>query len=77
MNVIQSYIIRTGIILDSVIVKDEIPSSDIPAVQYSILLRSMKEKAVDNRWDILSRFVDAILLEMGEDLITFYKIPMK
>ena len=48
MNVIQSYIIRTGIILDSVIVKDEIPSSDIPAVQYSILLISTKEKAVEN-----------------------------
>ena len=62
MNVIQSYIIRTGIILDSVIVKDEIPSSDIPAVQYSILLISTKEKSVENGRNILSRFIDAIFL---------------
>ena len=59
------------------IVNDEIPSSDIPAVQYSILLRSTKETAVDNRQNLLSIFIDAILLEMGEYLITLYNIPMK
>ena len=37
----------------------------------------MKEKAVDNRWNILSIFIDAILLEMGEYLITLYDTPMK
>ena len=37
----------------------------------------MKEKAVENRWNIFSIFVDDILLEMGEYLITLYNIPMK
>ena len=42
MNFIKSYIIETGSLFDSVIAKDEIPSQDIHAVQYSILLRPMK-----------------------------------
>ena len=37
----------------------------------------MKEKAAENRQNLLSRFIDVILLEMGEDLITLYSIPMK
>ena len=37
----------------------------------------MKEKAVENRRNLLSIFIDAVLLEMGEYLITLYKIPIK
>ena len=62
INFLQSQIIEEGIIFDSVILKDEIPSSDISAVQYSVLLRSMKEKAVENGQNILSRIIGGILL---------------
>ena len=37
----------------------------------------MKEKVVENRKDLLSRFIDAILSEMGEDLIKIYNILTK
>ena len=77
MNAIQSFIVEAGRLFESVIVKDEIPSSDLPPVQYSILLRSMKDEAVQNRQRLLSRFIDAILLEMGEELIQQYEIPTK
>ena len=70
-------IIETVIIFDIFIVKDDIPSSYIPVVQYSILLRAMKEKAADNRWHILSRFIDDLLLEIIEYLIMLYNIPIK
>ena len=49
MHVIQSYNIEAESILNGVIVKGDIPSSYIPAVQYSILLRSTPEKALENR----------------------------
>ena len=42
MNVLQSHIIEAESLFDIVIVKDEITSLDIPEVQYSILLRSIK-----------------------------------
>ena len=37
----------------------------------------MKEKDVENKRNILSRFFDAILLEMEEYLIALYNILMK
>ena len=77
MNVLQSYIIETGIIYDSLIVRYEIPSSYIPVVKYKIWLKSIKYKVVDNRRNILSIFIDNILLEMRKYLITLYNITMK
>ena len=38
VNFLQSYTIEAGSLFNSVIVKDEIPSSDITMVQYLILL---------------------------------------
>ena len=46
MDVLKYYIIEAVSLFNSVILNDEITSSDIPAVQYPILLRSMKENAV-------------------------------
>ena len=43
MNVILFYIIESGSLFYSVVLKVEMPSSDIPAAQKSILLRSMKK----------------------------------
>ena len=76
MNVPKYCIIEAGSIFDSVIVRGEIPPSDIPVVKYSILFRPTKEKAAENIY-FFSRFIDAILLEIGEYLITLYNIPMK
>ena len=77
MNFLLSYNIRAESIFNILIVKNEIPSSDTTILQYSIVLISTKENVLKNEWNLFSIFVNAILLERGEDLITLYNIPTR
>ena len=77
MNIIQTYIVEASRLFNSVIVNDEIPSSDLPPVHYSILMRSMKDKAIENRRIVKSKFIDASLIEMGNEMININNIPTK
>ena len=76
MKTICEIIVMAGIVLDSVIIKDEIPISDMPPVQYSILLRSMKEDMVKQRRKCLEEVINAVYLELG-NLTTQCNVPSK
>ena len=69
-------IVMAGIVFDSIIIKDEIPITDMPPVQYSILMRSIREDIVKERRLQLENLIDAASLELGS-LTVQCNIPSK
>ena len=49
MKTIDNYIIMTGIIFDSAIIDNNVAMIDMPSVQYSIIVRLLKQELIDNR----------------------------
>ena len=49
MKAIDSFISLSGIVFDNAIVKNEITMTDMPAVQFSVLAKSMVTEMVENR----------------------------
>ena len=76
MRVISDIIVKAGLIFESVLVKGEIPLTEMPPVIYSTLIRSIEEEIVQERRKHLERVIDAVMIEM-EGLVQLYNLPSK
>lgn len=74
-RVIQSWIVAAGDLFDKIIIDDEIPVTDLPAVQQSALFQSQEERCVEFRREARKKIIAAALLELGEETIKRCKIP--
>lgn len=65
-RIIDSYIIRSGDLFDSVIVKNEIPLYEMPSVQLSALLQNRDEKYTKFLIDMKKDIINAAIRELGD-----------
>ena len=68
MKAIDSFITLSGIVFDNAIVKNEITMTDMPAVQFSVLAKSMAKEMVENQKNQLEKTIDAVLMELGNSV---------
>ena len=76
MRAINSFIVMAGIVFDQAIVQQEIAITDMPAVQFSLLAKSMMAEMIMNRRNIVEKTIDAVFLELG-DLVETCNMPSK
>ena len=76
MKAIDSFISLSGIVFDNAIVKNEITMTDMPAVQFSVLAKSMVKEMVENRKKQLEKTIDAVMMELGNS-VENCQIPSK
>jgi hypothetical protein len=74
-RVLASWITTCGELLDDIIIRDEIPITDMPAVQYSTLYDQVEAESVALRKEIKSNTLLAAFKELGEELVVKYNIP--
>jgi hypothetical protein len=75
-RVVAEWIVIAGELLDGIIIRDELPISDMPPVQLSTLFGSNDEDIKENILALKRRFVEAIALELG-DVYTECNVPKR
>ncbi len=76
-QVIQSWVVAAGDLLDSVIIHDEITISDLPAVQYSVLFTKIDEESMEHQKTTKINIIEAAIKELGDTTIHLCNIPSK
>ena len=74
---IDLWIITAGELFDSIIIKDEIPITDMPSVHQTTLSAEVEDASRKYIDDIKSNTIDAAMKELGEEAIINCHIPSK
>ena len=75
-RVIDFWIISAMELFERIIVKDELPVTEMPPVQLSKLLSSMEEGIIEHRVKIKSKLIDAAIEEIGDGM-ALCNVPSK
>ena len=73
-KVLDTWIVTAADILDSIILRNEIPIHDLPPVQQTTLHASKKEEVIKHWDDLKTKLIKAAHTEL-HDVLVIYSIP--